>query len=202
MRLSANQLRNTALKACVGAGVARGVAEDIADGCVCLSQMGVEPIGQLCEVLSDYEQDMSVSSWEIIDQTATATNLRVLVDGPSAIDLAQVGIKATFVTDCPLLILGLMVSRMKMNPVRFHVNGMDVISDEVFLDCLNTIESSGCTIELTCLPSNSIPLFRALKLTQPSDDTWMRLQKYADKILVSADEASRSDAGAGDTDND
>ncbi len=202
MHLSSNQIRTTALKACLGAGVARGVAEDIADCCVCLLQVGIDPIGELVDLLHEFDAEKQVTHWVVNGDQYEADAISVLIDGPSAVDIAQAGKTVVCSTSGMVLLFGLLIERSAVFEINFAIDGLQLngISCKTLVRDID--RESVNKMHLSSVDGGESVRFDLGNQILPSRETWTGLCTLADAILVPADAASRADAGAGNTDND
>ena len=123
--VSANQWRMSMLKACIGANVVRGVAEDIADAGLALLALGYDPLPQLLHCLEQFQPDPPQIDWPKSLDAMDLGHLQVLHHGPSLIDLVQAGGEPNLSIDSPLLLLGLAQARLHSHGV-----GIDVQFDQ------------------------------------------------------------------------
>lgn len=195
--ISANQWRTSVLKACVGAYVARGVAEDIADACVVLLSLGRDPLPELLPLIGDFSPDLKPANWAVDDKAWTVPCAHILVDGPSVVDLAETGKQVRCQVDDGLLLFGLCTARHLS-----HESGFDLM---IGGNPIMTIdEIGGGRVDVAVQMNRNIhrPKKNAKPFPIPTDENWDKLQRFAAEILVPADETNRADAGAGLTDND
>ena len=205
LHVSANQWRTSILKACIGANVARGVAEDIADAGLALLANGNDPLPSLLTCLQAFDAPAQEASWPRSGSTADLGQLQVLHHGPSAIDLVQAGIQTQFSPDSHALVLGLAQARCHSHGLCTQVafdDGEWIPLDQAISRSAD--QTSGSPIQLRSAGIEEPKSLSATHLPQPKREDWQALQGFADQILVPADATSREDAGVGDgqTDND
>ena len=203
LRLSVNQWRTTVLKACIGANVPRGTAEDLAEGATALLSHGIDPLPVLLPCLQVFDPVAPSLNWPGETQAVDLGPVTVLHHGPSLVDMAQAGHTIACRIDAPELLLGMAMWRghTLQLPFQFAVN------DDDWQDAADSadLSSTDGTIRLRLNPSPASTLPSALgdaSPLQPQRSDFQKLQKFADEILVPADDSNRADAGAGLTDND
>lgn len=206
--VSANQWRTGLLKACVGAHVVRGVAEDIADACLALLTLDRDPLPAMLALLDDWKRPTTNTPppqfKAIGDRQCCGSAIAVLAHGPSIIDLAQAGRTVDCEVDSGLLLLGLAQSRSHSQGVMFEILPE---GGATWTDVATSISSNLSSVAPNCMSVRLKSTGERLKqdltqLPQPSAEHWTRLQKLTEAILVPADSSNRADAGAGLTDND
>lgn len=193
LTVSANEFAVTIRKSCIGAGVARGVAEDIATGALAAAARGLivlppllDALDAFCPKSADWER--TAGGW--VAERATALN-----DAPSVVDLASTGAHVSISTfDQPVLLLGCALAAQEPFAVRFGV--------EDWQDCgsISQQPNGPCAIHLR-LAATAETAANPAALTVMQND-WQALEAYAQALLVPADDTTRGDAGAGTDDND
>jgi hypothetical protein len=203
LRLSANQWRTTIHKVCVGAGIARGNAEDVAEAGLALLGLQINPLDCLFYCLDQDRQSSSDLRWSHADESVKLMKVQVLHHGPSIVDLAQCGMVAACQIDDLMLLAGLARARFHSHGARFQIS----TDGHTWRNLAPVIVDPGprrrnmpVWLRLDAITDLQRPDLS--NLISPSWDDWRRLLKLADKILVPADAANRADAGAGTTDND
>lgn len=153
MIVSRNELSSQILKACLGAGLYRGNAEDFAAAFGRVGSVAASDVGLLAAALEAH----------LGDGQKSGSTRRALIDGPSAVD--------AFVID---------PSRPMQRDEFDHPRLVDLL----LAAAANSGEATAFALEI-----------------EQSD--WNRLRRFARRLLVKADGASRlADAGAGLNDND
>ncbi|MEP1208944.1 MAG: hypothetical protein ABJM29_13640 [Rhizobiaceae bacterium] len=203
LHISANQWRVSILKACIGAHVARGVAEDIADAALALLELNQNPLASLLDRLDGFQPSAPTPPWPGSTQSASLGPLQVLHHGPSLVDMAQAGIACACEIDDLALLLGLAQSRLYSHGISFEYsrNGTDWQSVSVVAHNRITQTDNG-PIWLRKTTSGDLVPLKLTNLPQPTPHDWARLLALASQIMVPADDTNRADAGAGLTDND
>ena len=203
LHISANQWRVTMLKACVGKLVARGVAEDIADGCMALLAAGQNPLMPLLEALDSFGPTASPPAWPTKSDTAELGSVQVLLHGPSVIDMAHAAYTCSCEIDNMPLLLGLAQARLHSHGAVLEVSadGSDWQKVRKVLRDGRALPDGGTIWLRMSGTTEPLPL-KSTNLPQPKRANWAKLQAYADQIMVPADDTNRADAGAGLTDND
>lgn len=203
VRLSANQWKVTVLKACIGAGVTRGVAEDVAEAALALLSLGYDPLDELLMCLELFSPAKPPTG----DRTDTGhirfQQISLANHGPSMIDLAQAGNRVTFQVEHPVLFAGMAQARVISAGIGFEIaigNG-DWLTPDRFLAERSPMPK-GTELSLKSTGKNNTPHLKPCNPPQPEPDDWAKLQSFANLILVPADSTNRADAGAGLTDND
>lgn len=208
LHVSANQWRTGLIKACIGARVVRGVAEDVADACLALLAQHHDPLSGVLDDLDRWNKagaGMVVPTFQSIKNHCRCdTPVATLGHGPSIIDLAQAGRTVDCIVDDVGLALGFAQSRHHSHGAVFEVQIGDAdIWQPVGEAIRQTVESSGATRLVLRLQSQEKPARLDLtQLPQPVAGEWLRLQELTKEIMVPADSTNRADAGAGLTDND
>ena len=197
MRISANQWRTSVLKACVGAYVARGVAEDIADACLALLELGQDPLPVLLPLIEKFDGSVQPAEWQARGGVYAASSTKVLMDGPSIFDLAEAGKTVRCSVDEGLMTFALMAARMKSHDVLF-----DLVMNGDQIKNMTSVQFGPAEIVVRLSTDSKTREQPAHAFPVPNENDWIRLQKLADEILVPADDTNRADAGAGLTDND
>ncbi len=212
MIVSGNELYGTALKACIGSKLPRGVSEDISRAAVVIAQSGIDPTSMLIRTteLPDSEQ----LQWFFETPNWVCRKGSVSSVGPSLVDFSQLvvgsGYALTKDADCPGLIYGCALSVAETNSLNFEVSFGNEAGEA---DCEWLIVGSQSTIaRIPGEPSNiALKCWGASQGTSVAtpiggltvnDESWADLKKLAELILVPANEANSADAGAGTTDND
>ena len=203
LHISANQWRVTMLKACVGTQVARGVAEDVADGCMALLAAGHNPLTPLLEALDSFDPTATPPSWPSNSEPADLGPVQVLHHGPSVIDMAHAGLTCRCEIDNMPLLLGLAQARLPSHGtvLELSADGSNWQGIRGVLRDGRALPDIGSTWLRMSDKLSPQPL-KSTELPQPKPVNWAKLQTYADQIMVPADDANRADAGAGLTDND
>lgn len=203
LHISANQWRVTILKACIGGQVARGIAEDIADGCIALLGLGQNPLLPLLESLDQFGPAPSSPAWPRTSAGTSLGRLNVMHHGPSVVDMAQAGIICSGEMDNHPLLLGLAQARLHSHGICFDYS-KDGSNWRKVAHILKNQQAlpDGVSFWLRKSDTGDAEPVKLTKLSQPNRKNWAKLQKYADQIMVPADDTNRADAGAGLTDND
>ncbi|MEP0941760.1 MAG: hypothetical protein ABJH63_00235 [Rhizobiaceae bacterium] len=205
LHVSANQWRMSILKACIGAHVARGVAEDIADAGLALLALQHDPLPSVLACLNNHQSHTSTVTWPNGSDKVEFGQMHVLHHGPSVIDLAQSGTTISCQIDAPDLLLGLAQARLHSHGVTLHCNfdDDDWRTPTIALQQINAATSSR-PFSLRLSQTDEPVAMNMTQLPQPSRENWCELQDFTAEILVPADATSREDAGVGDgqTDND
>ena len=187
MRVSGNELSVTVTKACIGAGVARGVAEDIGKAVLELPLVGEDALGGLLMPLDEQSAAAEPAVlWKEVSEGWQCDEVRVLSNGPALIDFA-------------------VVAGVGKSTCAVKVDHSDLLR--------GLAAASAWDIELTADKSGG--LVARLLAAEPKERTlvgvfgcevddvhWQSLCAHAAEILVPADATNRADAGAGLTDND
>ena len=212
MRVSGNELYGTALKACVGSKLPRGVSEDISRAAVAIAQFGIDPVAMLIRTIQLPSSEQL--QWFFETPNWICRMGGVVSVGPSLVDFSQLVTGTGFAlaknADCPSLVYGCALSVSEANSLDFEVsfgNGAGEPSCEWFSvgtqQALNRIPNSPSNIALKCLgTSQTTSAASPIGGLTVDDDNWASLKKLAELILVPANEANSADAGAGTTDND
>lgn len=200
--LSANQLKLTILKACIGVGVARGVAEDVADACLVLLSQGHDPLRSMISCIKKHHVLRECRSPNRCLEMELGNSI-VLTHGPSILDLAQAGSTVSCTIDCLILLLGLAEARFHCHGTRFELrrNGgkwFDVA--EMLANIDHVQQDVRITLRLREFIRPEPPVMKGL--VRPSNQDWKEIEQLARSILVPADRSSRADAGAGVNDNE
>lgn len=205
LHVSANQWRTSILKACIGAGVARGVAEDLADAGLALLALQYDPLPSVLACLNNHQSHTPAISWPNEPDEVELGQLQVLQHGPSVIDLAQSGVTTSCQIDAPDLLLGLAQARLHSHGVVLSCS-LDRVSWHTPATALQQITTAPPfgPISLRLARTDQPCAMDMTNLPQPSRSNWRELQDLTAEILVPADATSREDAGVGDgqTDND
>lgn len=187
-KVSHNQLKTVLTKACLGAGVMRGVAEDIAGALVKLNGDELKTcIKELCDALDRFDKETPISAEpEQRGNTVTVSKANLLHHGPSLVELA------TILSD----------------------HGKTLLIEQ--MDCPNCLQAlakaSSVNGKIEKTPSGAVFTFQSAKEdTAPEPRPtrahvdralWARLLNHAHATMVPSDAASQADAGAGNNDND
>lgn len=201
MRLSFNQLYSTSLKACVGCGVSRGVAEDVAAGCVELQRAGLDGVSDLLNCLETFDANQQPCGWELNANHWTSKEVSLLVDGPSMVDLASVSNGVSSTVNSSLLLYGLVLARGRDTGMSFGLASEQKIPI-TFGNGDNEFSKLTGLITLTLTETGASKRKLDQGRIAVSSAAWVKLCRHADKILVASDASSSADAGAGATDND
>lgn len=215
MIVSANELTVSVLKAGIGAHVPRGVAHDIAQACLALLVWGKDPLAAFLASVENWEASvMDIPRWKRIESGWFVDAGPGVCLAPSLVDFARVageeGFAACTEMDQPVLALGCALAAQGRGEGPFQIcfekpvgNGdaswFAVDAPDVSLPLLdrNTFVALRRTAEVT--PRSSVGTLGGYVV---DDTSWRAVQKMADRLLVSANAANRTDAGAGTTDND
>ena len=204
MKVSAGEYSSTCLKACLGAGIERGLAVEIGPACAEMALRGINPLSELIALFADIEG--SENRWEKSANGWSIREIRSLENAISMVDFATVsGLMGTHATDIqiPDFLIGLCLHRTRSQRVVFEMSiqggkWLSLAADSVKLF---ELAKTG-KISLRCDPNASIPELQDITAIDVSTDDWESLSPWTYKTLVPADHASRADAGAGNTDND
>ncbi|MGI9366483.1 MAG: hypothetical protein ACR2O8_14970 [Rhizobiaceae bacterium] len=191
------------LKACVGAGVARGISEDVADAVLALLLLGHDPLDELLMCLETFSPAKPPNGDRSESGQIRFQQVSLLNHGPSMIDLAQAGNIVSFPNEQPVLIAGLAQARAMSNGRGFEIatGNSEWVTPERFLAERPAV-FQGAELSLRQTGEQNIPRLTRCNAPQPNPDHWAKLQCFANLILVPADSTNRADAGAGLTDND
>lgn len=207
MIVSGNELYGTALKACIGATLPRGVSEDLSRAAVAIAQCGVDPIAMLIRTtqLPDSEQ----LQWFFETPHWVCRNGGVFSVGPSLVDFAQLVVGSGYAIakniESPALIYGCALSVSETVDLDFEIGfGTDGNWHRVgSLETISRIPTGPNDISLKCLgPRESKSTAQPIGGLNVDDKGWEQLKKLAERVLVPANESNSADAGAGNTDND
>ena len=210
MKRSLNETGTMLRKACVGAGLPVGLAEDLGRAGTWLIAHGHDGASAVLTALAG---DLS-SPAHLQTNAAQAifSNTAVAVCGPSAIDLAIADAKAEGVllnnADSPLLVIGLAGAAAVHSDHKFTVgfsNGCSAIVTAIGVSLNSQVPATACDVEISSRRTQS-----GIDVAGPaindfviSDDDWQKITRLATKTYVPATEASREKgAGAGMIDND
>lgn len=193
LKVSANEFTVTIRKACIGAGVARGVADDIAGGALAAASRGLVILPSLLDALDAFIPKQAL--WSETTTGWTTDIATALNDAPSMVDLATTGHSVSVTSlDQPVLLLGCALSAHDTFAIRFGTSDWQ--------DCasISAQPSGPCAIHLRLTQADKpVPQASALSVLQAD---WNALKTHERKILVPTDDATRGDAGAGTNDND
>ncbi len=193
LTVSANEFAVTVRKACIGIGVARGVADDIASGAVAAASRGLLILPSLLDALDAFTP--RPATWQRAGNNWLAHRATALNDAPSIVDLATTGSAVSINSiDQPVLLLGCALAANDTYSIQ--------IGAAHWRDCSSiSVQPNGpCAIRLR-LTETGKPLTQPAALTVLQKD-WQALEAYARLLLVPADAVTRGDAGAGTNDND
>ncbi len=216
MIVSGNELVVTVQKACIGAGVSRGVAEEIGRACLELARMGMDGLSSVISALDAFQADgPGAVDWRKAEGGWTVHRAEGLCSAPSFCDFALTldkgGVVKAEEVDFPMLFVGCALVRSRENGVDFglKLNGVTNIEQDggwLAIGHLSSATDSLKTNSGLALMNAGKARFddvsqRAGDLTV-EDRQWKRLGAYAKRILVPASKTNRADAGAGLNDND
>ncbi|MEL7273633.1 MAG: DUF3726 domain-containing protein [Pseudomonadota bacterium] len=191
--VSHNQLAVTLTKACVGAGVARGVAEDVAQALAALTNQEREAaLTELCKALDSFDNYGSQPTTLRRDGDRDITTIsqgNLLHNGPGLVELAIVladdgGALLVQQIDYPHCFKALVAAKGG-GRMEETSSGTVLTFKEERTDLIAPTPARG--------QANRAQVDRAL---------WARLLHHAHATMVPSDAASQADAGAGDGDND
>ncbi|MEL6505250.1 MAG: hypothetical protein AAFQ10_12445 [Pseudomonadota bacterium] len=188
--LSNNQLVTTLCKACIGVGVARGIAEDISQA---LAKLGDNELNKAIEelnlALKAYDpNDKDLAKPQMIDRGYMFPEARLLHHGPSIVEWANAvgdGNEVILVSifDCPCCLEAL---------VKFAEQPGQLLRTKAGLELDFSID------RLEYMPPGGFYVSR-VELMQAE---WDEILEYSRNTMVPSDASSQADAGAGDSDND
>ncbi|MEM9734270.1 MAG: DUF3726 domain-containing protein [Pseudomonadota bacterium] len=186
--VSHNQLITVLTKSCLGAGVVRGVAEDVAGALAQLDGNELKTcITELCDALSRFDHKSAVLvTPERHGNTSIISKASLLHHGPSLVELA------TILSD----------------------DGKTLLIEQ--MDCPNCLQAlakaASINGKIKETPSGAVFTFqnaedKTAALPKPARAhvdraLWAKLLHYAHATMVPSDAASQADAGAGDGYND
>ncbi len=193
LTVSANEFTVTIRKACIGAGVARGVADDIASGALAAASQGFVLLPPLLDALDAY--DAQTADWAETASGWTTDKATALNDAPSIVDFATNGQAVSVGTfDQPVLLLACALAVPEAFAIAIGTSG--------WLDCADVSAQPNGPCAICLRPAKSDKsLLRPTALTVMQSD-WLALESYAKNLLVPANDTTRGDAGAGNNDND
>lgn len=205
IRVSAGEFAATLTKACLGAGVERGIALELGLACMELSLLGRRSIPVLIEQLQAGASNAGYESWEKTGEEWTVSNIATLPDAVSMIDFAMISEAGSRVANvhAPTLVLGLALNRMRCHGLILEIllgDGTWTNVIDVTVDLSNELEP--CSVALRQAASSSGVSQPDIVAIDVLEEDWASLAPWVAKTLVKADETNRADAGAGNTDND
>ena len=212
MIVSGNELYTTALKACVGAEIPRGLSEDLSRAALAIGRRGLDPVSMLVQTIE--LPDSEHLQWFFETPNWVCRNGGVVSVGPSLVDFSQLVVGSGYAlakgVKTPALIYGCVMAVAETSGLAFEVNFCDdgVVSESEWHlagseQALSSLPKKATDIAVRCLgPIQSKFDPQPIRGLYVNDEHWAHLKKLAEKILVPANESNSSDAGAGTTDND
>ncbi|MEM8749064.1 MAG: hypothetical protein AAGF28_02100 [Pseudomonadota bacterium] len=208
IKVSQNQFAMTTFKACLGAGVERGAAQEMSAALTyCVGHWpDDQAIADLlvCDLVAAFADERPFSQqtqWRRSDDGWHADKARALADGPSFVDLAVVDNASTGLIDHANLIAALAAYRSTAVEKVFElrVSGTAPITAAQWLSD-NRAESGALFLSVCDEPyerraSISNRVYVGL-------GEWRVLNDFANRLLVAPSARTLNDAGAGLTDND
>ena len=208
MIVSSNELQVTIEKACVGCGLPRGVARELAAGQMLIKPHAPNSLLSLVEALDNFKADTTApkcSEWQDGWTSGPLDSLEhcsVLADLSL---LAGLG-KSAFCerVDFPTCVLACVVKAEADWRCVFAVKtgGEDWQPVLQALTGFETPSSGAMSLKLVSPAGSASEEAKPPHSHEVDDSVWSRLGTHAAKILVPADDQNRADAGAGLTDND
>ncbi len=206
--VSAAEFAATVVKSCLGVGVERGVAEEIGPACMELGLRDLPALEPLIEQLK--QETASPAGWQIHWERGNkgwkTERINSLGAAVSMIDFASIsghdGAMAEVVTIPHICVgLGLCNARYTERKLEISLAGEDWLDVETgFRDLRELSGKQPMTIRFRHADQDCVRTeVRAIGVPQ---GIWQSLDVWTSNTLVPADENSRSDAGAGNTDND
>lgn len=210
MKLSLYEIETTIRKACVGSGLAFGVAEDIGKACAWLALHQINDITSVLKAITSKNKNPHIVSnnagYLIFSDAAIAIN------GPSMIDLliADHSLKNIQIQnpDSILLLIGLAGISTKHFDLVFNFTfskGKKISVSDNGVNNMNSIPNTDSIIYLSCQSKKTMPskVKTSFKGSEINSSEWKQIENLAAKTYVPASHTSRSEgAGAGLTDND
>ncbi|MBI1383429.1 MAG: DUF3726 domain-containing protein [Rhizobiales bacterium] len=218
MRRSLNEIAGVLTKAAGGAGLALGLAEDVARAGVWLTRSGLDGVGAAARAIGEVQGPGRFTDH---CRMVAFRGARAAHDGPSAVDLLLAGSRAESVVlapiDEPLLVLGLAGVAAEESGVALAVEmaglGRIVVGPagpakgEALARLLDGEEAGRASLTLSRHHGPMSEAIAGMAVrgggAEVAEAVWARLALLAARTLVPADENSRQrGAGAGDIDND
>ncbi|MDD9908069.1 MAG: hypothetical protein OXR62_00085 [Ahrensia sp.] len=194
------------MKACLGAGVERGVAREAGLACAEVALRGAASLGFLCDHLSELEDQRGACDWRFFESAWHCARISRLGHAVSMVDLALVAEPGAFCErmECPpALLTGLALARWRSHgePFEISADGKDWIAASEAMSWLVESERGGSLAlrRIAGRHESEPEPWRALSV---GDQHWQMLEPWIARTLVKPTAANRTDAGAGDTDND
>ncbi len=206
--VSAAEFANTVIKACLGAGVERGVSEEVGPACMELSLRNLPSLEPLIKQLEREagKPQSEQAHWVRGNKGWKTERITSLDAAVSMIDFASIsgndGARAEM-TAVPHICIGTALSNARYTKRRLEVS----LADEDWFDAESDLD------RLHMLPVDQPMAIRfrhesagdakvGISAIEVPKQVWHSLDIWTSNTLVSADESSRADAGAGNTDND
>ncbi|EFL90883.1 hypothetical protein [Ahrensia sp. R2A130] len=186
--ISQNEWLVTLQKAAIARGVERETARELAVGCGLYRSE--EALAELVLALTKFAHGKSAKFAIGDDSIWRAGQARALIDGPSMIDLATISSGVEARVDHPSLLHAFAIARTQE-------------TGEHFSDIANSLTPTdfGTPVLIHAI-AVAKPMERIFNTCAPDNADFRALQVMASDLLVPADDASRADAGAGNSDND
>ena len=194
--VSANEIRSTVLKACVGCRVERGVASEIADAVALVGSHGIDLSSDLVGALDAFPAATGKhAQWlKHEDGGCSAERAHVLIDGPSMVDFCMLYGRATAMLDSGSLLLAVALMR-SVGSARIGDGIIEPLSPA-------RLTEPNVPVEVCLVAEGGTSLTAGGERPHVNAEAWEHLKLHAAKILVPADASNLADAGAGTTDND
>lgn len=186
--ISKNEWLVTLQKAAIARGVERETARELAVGCGL--HRSEEALAQLVVALNGFSRGKPAKFAIGDDGIWRAGQARALIDGPSMIDLATISSGVEARVDHPSLLHAFAVARTLETGTHFS----DIANSLTPTDFGTPVLMHSIAVEK--------PFERIFHTCAPDHRDFRALQAMAYDLLVPADDASRADAGAGNSDND
>jgi len=203
--VSAGEFATTVTKACLGAGMERGIAVELGPACMELSLLGRRPIPVLVDQLEAGSSRAESETWQRTGEEWTASEITSTSDAVSMIDFAMISDAGSCaaIVKTPVFVLGLALNRMRCHGLRFEISlndGAWTNVVEATAQFSDELEPYSAALRKAAVSSGANqPDIVAIDVL---DEDWSSLKSWVAKTLVKADETNRADAGAGNTDND
>lgn len=212
MHVSLNEVRTTARKAAIGAGVPVGVADEIAAAADWLCAASLDGVGAVLAGLDTLPDRAAQPERERPGDGTALTAAPVVRRGPSLIDLLLVeavdGRLVLLDVDAPLLLIGLAGQALERGATRglaMTLTGAGFEGTVTSGIMTSSGEVPAALDRAVVVLSQNTPADASRRVdgAEVDPDAWRRLAALAARTTVPADPTSRAHgAGAGDIDNE